>query len=209
MRAILKDKLLVLVPEHDDEVDAWKIAHAPHVFYLRISEGRELEFHSLGEREDACREPINVVSYSQDPAARLISNFATAPFELDGQWYTSVESFWQGLKLTNASDRRRIARLEGARAQKEGEKLGYTRTIEYGGKEIPVGTWDHWQLMERACSAKFEQNPDALNALLSTGDRPLEHRVRRDSKTIPGVIMADIWMRIRQKQRGQPALLQR
>jgi predicted NAD-dependent protein-ADP-ribosyltransferase YbiA (DUF1768 family) len=154
----------------------------------------------LGERAHACRAPINVVSNSQDPAVRLISNFATAPFELNGQRYTSVESFWQGLKFTNASDRRRLARLEGARAQKEGEKQGYGRAIEYGGKEFPVGTWEHWQLMERACSAKFERNPEALNALLSTGNRPLEHRVRRDSKTIPGAIMADIWMRIRQMQ---------
>jgi hypothetical protein len=55
--------------------------------------------------------------------------------------------------------------------------------------------------MERACSAKFEQNPEALKALLSTGDRLLDHRVRRDSKTIPGAFMADIWMRIRQRQR--------
>jgi predicted NAD-dependent protein-ADP-ribosyltransferase YbiA (DUF1768 family) len=51
--------------------------------------------------------------------------------------------------------------------------------------------------MERACRAKFEQNADARAALLSTGDRPLTHVVRRDSKTIPSVIMAQIWMRIR------------
>jgi predicted NAD-dependent protein-ADP-ribosyltransferase YbiA (DUF1768 family) len=67
----------------------------------------------------------------------LISNFATAPFELDAQAYTSVESFWQGLKFTHASDRRRLARLAGAEAQKEDEKQGDSRTIEYGGKEIP------------------------------------------------------------------------
>ncbi len=60
-----------------------------------------------------------------------------------------------------------------------------------------VGTWDHWQFMERACRAKFEQNPAAQDALLATGNRPLVHQMRRDSRTIPGVIMADIWMRIR------------
>jgi hypothetical protein len=51
--------------------------------------------------------------------------------------------------------------------------------------------------MERACRAKFEQCHEAREALLSTGTRPLTHRMRRDSKSIPGVIMADIWMRIR------------
>ena len=34
-------------------------------------------------------------------------------------------------------------------------------------------------------------------ALLGTGDRPLRHRMRKDSRTIPGVIMAEIWMRLR------------
>ncbi|MBS0243478.1 MAG: hypothetical protein JSS20_14970, partial [Proteobacteria bacterium] len=70
-------------------------------------------------------------------------------------------------------------------------------TITYRGASVPVGTYAHWQLMARACLAKFEQNIDARAALLGTGTRPLEHRVRRDSRTIPGVIMADIWMRIR------------
>jgi len=55
--------------------------------------------------------------------------------------------------------------------------------------------------MERACRVKFEHNADASAALLSTGDRPLTHIVRRDSKTIPGVIMAQIWMRIRKDLR--------
>ena len=43
----------------------------------------------------------------------------------------------------------------------------------------------------------------AREALLSTGTRPLMHRMRRDSKTIPGVIMADIWMRLRERLRAE------
>ena len=73
------------------------------------------------------------------------------------------------------------------------------------GQEILVGTWAHWQLMERACRAKFAQNREATDALLSTGDRPLTHVVRRDSRTIPGVIMAAIWMRIRKDLRRSPS----
>jgi predicted NAD-dependent protein-ADP-ribosyltransferase YbiA (DUF1768 family) len=131
----------------------------------------------------------------------MISNFATAPFELDGRQYQSVESFWQGLKFSKDSERRRLAQLEGPRARVEGDKQGYGQTVAYGGQEIPVGTWAHWQLMERACRAKFAQNPDVAAALLATGNRPLTHVVRRDSRTIPGVIMAAIWMRIRKDLR--------
>jgi predicted NAD-dependent protein-ADP-ribosyltransferase YbiA (DUF1768 family) len=60
-----------------------------------------------------------------------------------------------------------------------------------------VGTFEHWALMESACRAKFSQCVEAREALLATGERPLVHRVKRDSRAIPGVIMADIWMRIR------------
>jgi predicted NAD-dependent protein-ADP-ribosyltransferase YbiA (DUF1768 family) len=52
-------------------------------------------------------------------------------------------------------------------------------------------------LMRRACKAKFEQNENARAALLGTGTRPLVHLVRPDSRTIPGVVMADIWMKLR------------
>jgi predicted NAD-dependent protein-ADP-ribosyltransferase YbiA (DUF1768 family) len=151
----------------------------------------------LGKRADACREPLNVVSDSADPVARMISNFATAPFELDGQRYQSVESFWQGLKFSRDSERRHLAQLEGARARAEGAKQGYGPTVSYGGQDITVGTWRHWQLMERACRAKFAQNPEAAEAVLASGQRPLTHVVRQDSTTIPGVIMAAIWMGIR------------
>src|SRR5262249_58541259 len=179
------------------EVATWRSAHIDHVFCAPPSQGQSVELHGLGERAEACREPINVVSNSPDPIAQMISNFATAPFDLDGQQYRSVESFWQGLKFPADADRRRLAQLDGPQARAEGEQQGYGATVSYAGQEIPVGTWSHWQLMERACRAKFEQNAEARAALLATGERPLTHVVRRDSRTIPGVVMAGIWMRIR------------
>src|SRR5262249_14140692 len=116
--------------------------------------------------------------------------------------YRSVESFWQGLKFGNEHDRRRLADLHGPQAHAEGDKQGYDATVNYRGKNIVVGTSAHWRLMERACCAKFEQNAEARAALLSTGDRPLLHVARRDSTTIRGVIMAQIWMRIRKRWRN-------
>jgi predicted NAD-dependent protein-ADP-ribosyltransferase YbiA (DUF1768 family) len=205
MRVLLKDKVIVLIPESTEDTDAigaWKSGRGDHVFCLRTSESPSAELHELGPRLEICREPINAISNSADPIARTISNFAATPFELDGQRYQSVESFWQGLKFADAADRRRIAELGGAQARAEGEQQGYGATVSFGGEEIVVGTSAHWRLMERACSAKFEQNAEARSALLATGDRPLIHLVRRDSTTIPGVIMAQIWMRIRKRIRG-------
>jgi predicted NAD-dependent protein-ADP-ribosyltransferase YbiA (DUF1768 family) len=210
MKVMLKSKLLIVVPETDaerGELAAWKEPLAGHVLLLRSDSGEGAALVDLGSQADACNEPLNVISTSTDPALRLISNFAATPFVLDGRPYASVEGFWQGLKYPGGAERRRIAALSGGQAREAGEAQPYGPTITYEGQTIPVGTWGHWQLMERACLAKFTQHEEAQLALLSTGERTLVHRVRRDSRTIPGVIMADIWMKIRRRlQEGTAAL---
>jgi predicted NAD-dependent protein-ADP-ribosyltransferase YbiA (DUF1768 family) len=199
MKTLLKPDGLVLVPETDDERAAlgqWKAAHDDFAFALAANSGDGALLSALGPRADACREPINVWSGSRDPQIKLIANFAATPFELDGMRYASVESFWQSLRFPPA-ERPRIAALNGARAKHESEAMPYGSHVVYGDAAIPVGSHGHWQLMKRACRAKFAQNADARAALLATGTRPLEHKMRHDSRTIPGAIMADIWMAIR------------
>jgi len=209
MRAILKDGLMVLVPEgagEAAELSAWQARHTGHVLHVKLQSeeaAAALELWSLGPREEACREPINIVSSSPDPMARLIGNFGAAPFYLDGETYRTVESFWQGLKFAELEDRRRLAMLDGREAWAAGSAKGYGATVCYAGKDIVVGTWAHWQLMERACRAKFEQSAEARDALLATGGRPLTHILPSDSKSIPGAIMAEIWMRIRRALQHQ------
>lgn len=201
MKVLLKEGLVVLVPEGAGETQAlagWKAAHDGHVLAVRGKpEAQGLELHDLGPRAEACREPINIVSTSPDEIARTISNLGETPFMLDGRCYRTIESFWQGLKFEDEADRLRLACLDGHAAWEAGTAKGYGATVTYDGTAIPVGTWAHWQLMERAARAKFMGNAQARAALLSTGTRPLTHIVKTDSKAIPGVIMAEIWMRIR------------
>ena len=142
-------------------------------------------------------EPLNITFDATPMPLRLISNLAETSFELDGRFYASVEGFWQGLKLPGEADRERLASLAGHAAKSAGPKSEPGDRIVYEGREVVVGTVDHWALMEHASRAKFEQDDDARAALVSTGSRPLVHKVPTDSRTIPGVIMADIWMRIR------------
>lgn len=206
MKVVLKDRQLVLIPEGAAELDAlaeWKLLHQGHVLVVEENDGSGASLSDLGPRESACCEPINVVSTHPDPAIRLIGNFATTPFVLDGREYQTVEGFWQGLKFDDDRVRREIADLDGKAAKHRGEQQGYGSTVQYGEQAIPVGTSAHWNLMRMATRAKFEQNPAARAALAATGERPLEHRVRHDSRTIPGVIMAEIWMRLRSELRSK------
>lgn len=145
MKVPLKDSLVVLISETDGEAGElarWKTAHGDHVLVARTNaapNAAALELHDLGPRAEACREPINVVSSSPDPAVRLISNLAATPFELDGRRYRSVESFWQGLKFPDEAERARIADCEGPPALSEGSRQGYGKVIVFEGVEILVG----------------------------------------------------------------------
>jgi predicted NAD-dependent protein-ADP-ribosyltransferase YbiA (DUF1768 family) len=200
MKVRLKQNLIIVTAESAQEremVTGWAKEVNGHVFALRLQDEQTFRLSALGPRLEACREPINVTSRASEPAIRLISNFAHTPFELDGQPYASVEAFWQGLKFPDESQRREIAPLHGDVARRAGFDAAESATLEYRGRTIRVGTWDHWQLMSLACWAKFTQHEAARQALLDTGERPLTHKVRRDSRNIPGVVMADIWMKIR------------
>jgi predicted NAD-dependent protein-ADP-ribosyltransferase YbiA (DUF1768 family) len=202
MKALLQSNDVVLVPEAEEEravLAAWKVAHADFAFATVENSGAGATLRALGPRAEACREPINVTSNSPDPI-RLIANFAPTPFELDGECYACIEAFWQSLRFP-LEERPRIAALAGPVAKQVSEKQPYGSHVVYRGQTIPVGTFDHWQLMRRACNAKFEQNENARTALLATGERPLIHVVRHDSRTIPGVIMAEIWMELRARLR--------
>ncbi|MCC6887779.1 MAG: NADAR family protein [Hyphomicrobiales bacterium] len=204
MQVRLKSDVLVLVPETDDEaaaLSAWKAAREGFVFALTADAGPGAGCVALGPRNQACREPINVHSENPDPRIAIIANFAPTPFLLDGERYACVEAFWQSLRFPH-EERPRIAALDGAAAKRASEQQPYGSHVHYGGEAIAVGTHRHWRLMRRACEAKFVQNADARDALLATAERPLIHRVRHDSVTIPGVIMADIWMALRAQLRG-------
>jgi predicted NAD-dependent protein-ADP-ribosyltransferase YbiA (DUF1768 family) len=193
----LRKNLVVLRPQEgdDEHLADWLSVHAGQVFSLRHKDGTAL-LHALGPEAEARREPINITSRAPIPL-KLVSNFAHTPFVLNGLDYASIEGFWQGLKFPDEADRRRLAAMHGSAAKDAGFHAPAAEAVLYNDERIRIGTWDHWQLMQRACTAKFSQHEAAREALLSTGKRPLVHQVRPDSKTIPGAIMAEIWMRIR------------
>lgn len=209
MKVRLKPNLILVTAESAEELEyvaRWASTMDDHVFALKLQDGQTFRLTDLGPRPDACRAPINVTSRHPDPAIQLISNFAHTPFELDGQTYGSIEAFWQGLKYPEESRRREIAPLFGQTARHTGFGAPPANRIEYRDQTVRYGTTEHWRLMTEACAAKFNQHPAAHEALLSTGERPLIHKTRRDSRSIPGVVMADIWMTIRRRLIDQQEL---
>ncbi len=204
MRVILKAGLLALSAETEEEqaaFEAWRASKRDHVFYFDGGSARGGAFHDLGPKADACREPINVVSEMREVEWRAIGNLAHTPFVLRGLPCASIEGFWQSLKFEDELDRRRIRGLFGKAAKTAAFDRPTPERFDYDGKSYVTSSPEHRALMLEACRAKFAQNEEARTALLSTGDRPLTHRVRRDSASIPGVVLADFWMRIRKSLR--------
>jgi predicted NAD-dependent protein-ADP-ribosyltransferase YbiA (DUF1768 family) len=202
MKAIFKEDMLILVPngEHETlELAQWESRFEQHEFVLAKNPGCGVMLRDLGDPR--LSQPINVTSKHPSPSIQLIGNFGATPFELDGISYASVESFWQSLKCRKDNDRLRIAKLSGAEAKRASGAFPYEETFTYRGEEILTGSFSHWKLMARACAAKFDQNAAARSALVSTFPYPLEHRLRNDSQTIPGDVMARIWMGFRHQYR--------
>jgi predicted NAD-dependent protein-ADP-ribosyltransferase YbiA (DUF1768 family) len=202
----IKDNLLLVTSESLDEqrqINAWGARMHGHAFALIQQDARTLRLTDRGVEAEACRLPINVTSHANSLDIQLISNLAETPFELDGRRYASVEGLWQGLKFPDLSDRERIGKLFGQEARHAGFDASEADSFICGDQTVRTGTFDHWRLMKRACFAKFRQHEPAKQALLATGSRPLTHRVRRDSRTIPGVVMADIWMKVRKRMHAE------
>lgn len=206
MKLSFRDDVIRLAAETPEEeaICARLGAADGHVFKLHAVSESGLVLSAIGPEDDARRAPLNIL-HRIEPAFAPISNLAHTPFTFDDLAYASIEGFWQGLKIPDLEQRLAMAMLSGGEAKGRGGALAWAPMFDYGGMAIVTGSPEHWALMRNARFAKFTQNSDARQALLATGERWLTHKVRKDSRTIPGAIMADMWMRIRSRLKERAA----
>jgi len=95
------------------------------------------------------------------------SNWHLAPFELDGKEWKTSEHYYMAMKTTDKEHRELIRKARTPRTAKHlaGPKGVITLRKGWDGMKFDV--------MYRACLAKFSQNEDLKELLLSTGDRPI------------------------------------
>jgi len=148
---------------------------------------------------------INVSSGASEEEAKRLSNFSEDHFVLDGKDIASVEGFIQGTKFPIKDTRRYIAfNLAGMDAKnlsKEATKFG-SKIIWWNGEEIEYGSVEHHNLIERAMRAKFEQNPGAMEALLSTRGKEITHElggIENPNTSLPKKVFCEILTRIREE----------
>ncbi len=88
------------------------------------------------------------------------SNFYECSVTYDGIEYKNSEAAWQSLKVLDKEERKSFAELSGGSAKKLGRKV------------LLRPDWEKvkYDLMVEVCYAKFSQNLELKELLLSTGD---------------------------------------
>ncbi|ACB52598.1 hypothetical protein cce_3250 [Crocosphaera subtropica ATCC 51142] len=126
----------------------------------------------------------NIISYGESP---LVSNFADTHFKFQGKQFRSAEAFIHYIKYPEGHpEKKKMAKLFGKEAKKGvireiREKInrklraGETPMVYWNGQAIKWRSPEHYGLIKQALRAKFEQNAEAYNQLMATGERKLVH----------------------------------
>ncbi len=126
---------------------------------------------------------INVFSTAPWPGNQL-SNLAASEFVIDGMTCASAEGFIQALKRRDPDEQRRICGLVGIEAKRAGSGEVHEQVVREGrlwwlGQEIELGSIGHFDLVERALTAKFTQHEASGQALRETSGMTLTHNTGR------------------------------
>lgn len=145
---------------------------------------------------------LNIGSRSDDWRAGRLSNFSADPFTLDGVRLASVEGFIQGIKFPENDPRRKRAFQSTGRDAKRLGMEAERKFVWWQGQVILYRSPEHQHLIEHAIRAKFEQNPEALKALLATKGATLTHDLGHPESprtSLPAKVFCDILTRIREE----------
>src|SRR5690606_7738828 len=94
------------------------------------------------------------------------SNFASHGIEMDGQWWPTVEHYFQAQKFLDRDYRDRI---RGCHSAKQAAELGRSRKVPLRADWESVKD----EVMHAAVLRKFQTHPDLAELLLSTGDEAI------------------------------------
>ena len=123
------------------------------------------------------RDVVNVNSASEDPVERALSNFSDHRPWIGRESFSCVEKFIQWIKFPKDDPTRGlILKATPLEAKRLGKKAR-NDFVYWMDRKIIYGSEEHHELIERAIRAKFKDNPDAMEALLSTGKKIITHEV--------------------------------
>ena len=111
-----------------------------------------------------------ILFYSHNNGAySCFSNFYHAEFDLDGKHWNTSEHYYMAQKTTDSKISEKIRKCASPREAKD---LASTITLRNG--------WDDmkFEIMVKACYAKFSQNKELADILLSTDNLPIHENCK-------------------------------
>ena len=115
-----------------------------------------------------------ILFYSTTDEYGDFSNFSKHGIEMDGEWYRTVEHYFQSQKFDDAGRREAIRNAHSAKAAAQ---LGRSR-------DIPIRSdWEDRkiEIMKAAVLKKFRTHDGLRELLLSTGSEPIFENAPGDS----------------------------
>lgn len=116
---------------------------------------------------------MTIYFYTARDKNGYLSNFSLHGFKLEGEYWPTVEHYFQARKFPGSEQEKRI---RNARTPGEAKRLGQTRAV-------PIRKdWESVKddVMRAAVLKKFETHKDIRKALLLTGDEELIEKAPRD-----------------------------
>ena len=117
---------------------------------------------------------INASFKSKNSTERKLSNLSHTPFVFEGRECDSFEGFYQGIKRSGDDIQNHIFKTSGIYAKNYSKP---TKFVYFNGKTFRAGSKEHHELLFQAQLCKYTHNKEAREALLSTGNAKLTHKV--------------------------------
>lgn len=113
--------------------------------------------------------------------ACVISNFAPNAFVFDGVPVASMEGLLQAFKFPDLYMQDQVCGMEGIIAKKRGRAMNSTwqsnQTLYWRDTAYPRDSIAYQGLLDRAFLTLAEQSEEFREALRTSGDKPLTHRI--------------------------------
>lgn len=151
-------------------------------------------------------EVMNVSSGSRTRAERVLSNLNNEfPFIIHGIKYNCIEIPLQMIMHPMGSlERKEILNLSGPDSGKKAKAYGrYAKrdNVYWDGKVIQFGSPEHLAVLDSFIRAKFKQNKEAMEILLSTEGMEITHEIGPENPktSLPKEKFCEILTRIREE----------
>lgn len=149
---------------------------------------------------------VNIGWSKDDWRVRALSNFSESHFVIDGVEMTSTEGFIQGIKWPEGHPNRELAFKSHGFAAKKLGKGAEGKVVWWNGQTLIWRSVEHIALIDRAIRAKFEQNQDAMVALLATEGEDITHDLGKPedpNTSLPAWAFCGTLMSIRKNMLGR------